>query len=346
MSFNIFKSCLKCSLTAIFLLFLQAAQSQADWSGVDNFLLTKQKELGKDFVVAVWKKDDTLVYKKEMGQFNSKTQAPVSYVSQLLTTALVLKLADEGVVSLDDKVSSFIPEFGRYGKNYITLRTCLSHTTGVSQPENFLYKGNRWRPNSSLEEEVNIYARKEIRRNPTEDFWYGNMGMNTAGRVLEVVTKKRFDVLIKQKLFTPMTMRRSSFTTADGSPVEPAASAVTTIDDYMKFIAMLLNKGSYGGKQILSEESVEALTQITARKDIMKFRPDVMKPFDYALGAWALEEKDNKAVAIACPGWHGAFTVIDWNKGFGYIIIPKEKLDNEKPALYIQLTELIGEVFN
>ncbi|MCR6719929.1 MAG: beta-lactamase family protein [Chitinophagaceae bacterium] len=345
MSLNFTKICLKCSLIAIFLLLLQPAQSQADWSAVDNFLQTKQKELGKDFVLAIWKKGDTVVYKKETGQFNSKTQAPVSYVSQLFTSALVLKLVDEGLVTMDDKVSTYIPEFGRYAKNYITLRTCLSHTTGVSQPEKFMNKGNRWKPNSSLEEEVNIYARKEIRRNPTEDFWYGNMGMNTAGRVLEVASKKRFDVLIKQKLFTPLTMRRTSFTTPDGSPVEPSASAVTTVDDYMKFIAMLLNNGSYGGKQILSEESVDLLRQVVARKDIMKFRPDVMKPFDYALGAWVLEEKDNKAGVIACPGWEGAFTVINWEKGYGFIIVPKEKLDNEKTELYLQLNDLISDTF-
>ena len=343
MSLNFQKFCLKFSFTFTFLLFLQAAFGQTDWSRIDNFLQSRQKELGKDFVVAVWKKDDTVVYKKEMGQFNSKTQAPVSYVSQLLTTVLVLKLAEEGVISLDDRVSSYIPEFARYGKNYITLRTCLSHTTGVSQPEKFLNKGFRWSSSSSLEAEVNLYAKKEVRRNPTEDFWYGNMGINTAGRVLEIVSKKRFDVLAKQKLFTPLAMRRSSFTTADGSPVEPSSSAVVTVDDYMKFVAMLLNKGQYNGQQYLSEESVNTLMQITAHKEIIKFTPDVMKPFNYAFGAWAIKENENKAVAIACPGWHGAFTVVDWDKGFGYIILPKEKLSNEKTGLYLELTQEISE---
>ena len=69
----------------------------------------------------------------------------------------------------------------------------------------------------SLEEEVNSFASREIRTNPGTDFWYGNIGLNIAGRVLEVISKKRFDVLIKQKLFNPMTMRRTSFTSLDGS---------------------------------------------------------------------------------------------------------------------------------
>ena len=42
----------------------------------------------------------------------------------------------------------------------------------------------------SLEEEVNSIAARKIRANPGTDFWYGGVGLNIAGRVLEVVTKK------------------------------------------------------------------------------------------------------------------------------------------------------------
>ena len=109
---------------------------------------------------------------------------------------------------------------------------------------------------ASLEEEVNSFARKEIRTNPGTDFWYSSTGLNIAGRVLEVISKKRFDVLMKQKLFNPMTMRRTSFTTIDASAVNPSGGATSTAEDYMKFLVMLINKGKYNGKQILSEESV------------------------------------------------------------------------------------------
>ncbi|HSU28305.1 MAG TPA: hypothetical protein VLJ68_07985, partial [Chitinophagaceae bacterium] len=73
---------------ACLLLFLQAAQSQLKkvqppsiWPDLDEALTQKQKLLGEDLVCLVWslgtpsEKNDTLVYKKEMGEFNSKTQA-------------------------------------------------------------------------------------------------------------------------------------------------------------------------------------------------------------------------------------------------------------------------------
>lgn len=345
MSYLFGKYCLKFSRITLFLLFFQSAKSQTDWSDVDNFLQSHQKDMGKDFVMMVWKKDDTVVYKKEMGTLNSKTQGQLSHVSQWLTAALVMVMVDEGKVSLDDKVSTYLPEFARYGKNYITLRTCLSHMTGVSEQAKFLSKVFQRRPFASLEEEANHYASKEIRANPTTDFWYGNLGINIAGRVLEVATKKRFDVLIKQKLFTPLTMRRSSFTTIDASPPNPSAGAITTGDDFVKFIAMLLNKGRYGNKQILSEESVAALMQVHARKDLMKFSPELMKPFDYALGAWVLEEKENQATAFACPGWLGSFAIVDDTRGYGFLILPKEKIEEEKSELYLQMVEMLNEKF-
>ena len=181
-------------------------------------LQAKQKMLGTDLVVMIWKKGDTLIYKKEMGIFNSKTSAPIASCSKWLTAALVMQFVDEGKLSLDDKISKWIPEFARYGKNYITHPSIVFPILPVwKMKEVSLKKCCRRKKFNSLEEEVNSYAAREIRTNPGTDFWYGNIGLNIAGRVLEVISKKRFDVLIKQKLFNPMTMRRTSFTSLDGN---------------------------------------------------------------------------------------------------------------------------------
>ena len=102
---------------------LQAVFAQQKFPELDDILTQKQKLLGKDFVVMLWKKDDTLVYKKELGDFNSKTQAPIASCSKWLTAALVMTFVDEGKLSLDDKITKWLPEFEKYAKNYITIRT-------------------------------------------------------------------------------------------------------------------------------------------------------------------------------------------------------------------------------
>jgi len=337
--------CLKSSFVALCLLILQSSLAQYNWTALDSELQTNQKILGNDLVMMIWKKGDTLVYKKEMGVFNSKTSAPIASCSKWLTAALVMQFVDEGKLSLDDKIAKWIPEFVRYGKNFITIRHCLSHFTGVDDEGGFLKKMFQRKKFSSLEEEVNSFAAREIRTNPGTDFWYGNIGLNIAGRVLEVLSKKRFDVLAKQKLFNPMNMRRTSFTSLDGMLIDPSGGATSTADDYMKFLVMLLNKGTYDGKRILSEASVEQIMQIQTTTEKIKYAPKAATGFNYALGCWVIEEQGGKAVALASPGLFGTWPMINVCRGYASILFVKNFLGEEKASANMQMKTIIDEQF-
>jgi CubicO group peptidase (beta-lactamase class C family) len=355
MSYKFNPICLKSSLVAVFLLLLQPVFSQSDWTELDQELQAKQKLLGTNLVCLLWNKD-TLIYKKEMGDFNAKTQAPIASCSKWLTAALVMMFVDEGKLSLDDKVTRWLPEFEKYGKNYITMRLCLSHMTGIEDEGKFLKKIFQRKKFSSLEEEVNSSAAREIRTNPGTDFWYGNIGLNIAGRVLEVISKKKFDVLIKQKLFNPMAMRKTSFTTLDASAVNPSGGATSTADDYMKFLVMLLNKGKYAGKQILSEESVNQMMQIQTSAELIKYAPKAAEGFNYALGSWVVEEKaplptspqgGRKASVLASPGLFGTWPMIDFCRGYAYIVFVRNLLGEERAGAHIELKKIIdGQISN
>src|SRR5690606_18548627 len=98
------------------------------------------------------------------------------------------------------------------------------------QSDNKLFSRKKFK---SLQEEVESYAKKEIQSNPGEEFRYNDLGFNIAGRVLEIVSKKKFDMLIKQKLFNPLGMRRSTFSTMDGSAIDPANGGQSSADEMM-----------------------------------------------------------------------------------------------------------------
>ena len=351
MSYKISPICLKSSLIAVFMLLLQPCFSQYNFSDLDQAIEAKQKILGKDFVVMLWKKDDTLIYKKEIGEYNSKTVAPIASCSKWLTAALVMQFVDEGKLSLDDKISRWLPEFERYGKNYITIRHCLSHFTGIEDEGSFFKKIFQRKKFSSLEEEVNSFAAREIRTNPGTDFWYGNIGLNIAGRVLEVISKKKFDVLIKQKLFNPMTMRKTTFTTMDASAINPSGGASSTADDYMKFLVMLMNKGTYAGKQILSEASVDQLLQVQTKPEQIKYAPKSATGFNYALGSWAIEEGPlpsspgggRVATVLASPGLFGTWPMIDLCRGYAYLVFVKNLLGEERAGVHLELKSIIDQ---
>jgi len=354
MAYPVLSVCIKVTTVLAFLLILQPVVGQRNakplpgqekFSDLDDLLAQKQKALGKDFVVMVWKKNDTLVYKKELGEFNSKTQAPIASSSKWLTAALVMTFVDEGKLSLDDKIAKWLPEFEKYGKNYITIRNCLSHMTGIrSEPISILKLLER-KKFSSLEEEVNSFAAKDIQTNPGEEFRYSNMGLNIAGRVLEIISKKKFDVLARQRLFVPLVMRKTTFSTLDGSAVNPSGGAQSTPDDYMHFLVMLLNKGIYQGKKILSEQAVNQLCEIQTTPQIIKYAPKAAQGYNYALGAWVIEERDGKATALASPGLFGTWPMVDYCRGYSYLFFVKSLLGEQGAEAQMEIKALIDEKF-
>ncbi|HWJ27315.1 MAG TPA: serine hydrolase, partial [Flavisolibacter sp.] len=125
MSYKFKFNCLNFSLLLFSLLLFQSGYTQksaknvkelgiSKFPALDALLVQNQKPLGSNFVAMVW--TDTLVYKKEVGEFESKAVAPIAGASKWLTAALVMQFVDEGKLSLDDKVSQFIPIFATYNK--------------------------------------------------------------------------------------------------------------------------------------------------------------------------------------------------------------------------------------
>lgn len=354
----------------VLLLSVQPLFSQYKWSALDSEIEAKQKILGENLVIMIWDKD-SMLYKKEVGGFNSKTQAPIASSSKWLTAALVMQFVDEGKLSLDDKVVKYIPEFEKYFKSYITIRHCLSHMTGIEDEGGLLKKLFKRKKLASLEEEVNDFAARDIRANAGTDFWYGNIGLNIAGRVLEVISKKKFEILIRTKLFTPLGMTKTTFAEVNGGPVNPSGGAKSTADDYMKFLMMLLNKGKYNGVQILSESSVNEMRLVQNSLDQIAYAPKSAQGFKYASGSWVLEEivftkttvngnpynkplvpmppgdvsvtKTTIATTLSSPGLFGTWPMVDFCRGYAYLVFVKNFLGEERADAHLNLKKVVDE---
>jgi CubicO group peptidase (beta-lactamase class C family) len=343
--------CMKVILIGIFLLFFQAARSQNKWVVLDQELEAKKKLLGDNLVMMIVK-GDSVIYQKTTGDFNAKTQAPIASCSKWLTAALVIQFVGEGRLSLDDKVGKYIPEFDKYFKSYVTIRQCLSHMTGISDDDKFLKRLLERRKFASLEEEVNEFAKRDIRAKPGTDFWYGNVGLNIAGRVLEVIGKKKFDILIKTKLLNPLGMTKTTFTDLNGFAVNPSGGARSTAEDYMKFLVMLLNGGIYDGKRIIDQEALEELFMVQNTVDQVRYAPKAATGYTYAFGAWAMETEpftsDGKRIAsvLACPGLFGTWPLIDFRREYAYIVFVKNLLGEERAETHKELKKVVDSILD
>lgn len=343
LSFFSIPFCMNVRVIPLLLLFLQlqvTAKAQPDWTAVKAKMSSNIPLLGKEFSFVLATQDSVLLLQENNG-FSLKTQVPIASSSKWLTAVLLYKLAEEGKLNLDDPVAQYLPSFSKYFKNYITIRQCLSHMTGIQEKgivRNLLQRKKFF----SLEEEVNDIATRDIRAKPGTDFWYGNTGINIAGRIAEVVTKKKFDVLIKMKVFTPLGMRKTSFAQLDGGPINPAGGAVSTTEDLLRFLQMLLRKGKTDATiQFLSESSVEELLQQQASPEQVNFAPASAKGYGYAQGAWVLESNNQKATALASPGLFGSWPMIDLCRGYVYVVLVKNILGEERANLHKEMKDLI-----
>jgi CubicO group peptidase (beta-lactamase class C family) len=315
------------------------APSSYNFSPVDQVLNQYQKPLDKDLTVLIYK-GGKILYKKEMGESKANIPVAAGSSSKWLTAALVMTLVDQGKLSLDDKVSTYLPIFKTYGKAFITVRQCLTHFTGLASAG----LGNiRLGHYSSLEEEVNDLVKREIKTNPGTEFVYSDAGFDIVGRVLEVIAKKPFDRLIKETLFRPLLMQRSTFTSEHA--VDPAEGALCSPVEYLNFTAMILGKGVFNGKRVLSEQSVGELLKTAVTPALIKSYPIGVDGYNYALGAWIQSaDAGGNASVIVAPSLTGSWAFVDFANQYAAVIMVTKSFNEPKKQAYAAIKEAMDSV--
>lgn len=342
MSQKALKYCMKVSAILFFLLFYHCATAQYNFSELDAKLKDVQKQLGGNVVTLIYK-DSQIVYKNEMGDFKANTQATIASCSKWLTAALVMTFIDEGKLSLDDYVSKYIPEFNSYGKGYITIRNCLSHTTGIEADKPGLMSIIKMSRYPSLEAEVNDFMSKHnIEAQPGQEFFYSSIGLNIAGRVLEIISKKPFDQLMQQRIFRPLEMKSSTFYSEKA--VNPSGGARSSANDYMNFLIMMLNKGTFKGKRILSENAVNEMEKTVTNQQMVKYAPPSAEGYNYALGEWILNANaSGQGIVVSSPGLFGTWPLVDNCRHYACIFFVKTLLNDDRKDIYLNLKSIIDK---
>lgn len=342
--------CLKASAVAVLLLFLQPSFAQpkkpvasSPFPGLDAAIEARKKDLGGDLMLFV-AAADSVVYQKAFGEVNNRTQASAGAASAWFTAALILQLADEGKLSLDDKVAQYLPVYESYMKSYVTIRHCLTHLTGIKAEPFKAASVSAKTKSESLEAEAASYAKIDIAANAGEGFNFNGMGPNIVARIAEIVTKKKFEQLMRQRIFTPLGMRNTTFASDDGGAPNAAFGAKTTAADFVRFLQMLLNNGELGGKRLLSEKAVTDMRTIQVDASRMKGTPKPFAGFGQALSVWAIdgdERLGGKATALAYPSLTGLWPMVDFTRGYAVVLLPKSFAGEQNSNVYVGLKQVL-----
>ena len=219
----------------------------------------------------------------------------IASMTKPVTTTAVLMLQDAGKLSVDDPVTKYLPELARLktpgGKPArLTLRHLLTHTSGMGEATQ-----QESRAAAKLADLIPHFADKRMQFEPGTKWQYCQSGINSLGRIVEVVSGQSLPEFLQDRLFGPLGMKDTTFyptqeqiarlaksyKAVDGKLEEatifildghdttsrhryPAANGglFSTATDYGRFCQMLLNQGTLGGRQYLKPESVKLMSTI------------------------------------------------------------------------------------
>jgi CubicO group peptidase (beta-lactamase class C family) len=148
------------------------------------------------------------------------TRYAVGSISKQFTAAAVLLLAEQGKLSLDDKVAKYFPDLTRAGD--ISIRQLLSHTSGYEDyaPQDYLIPA--WTKPTTPTAVVDHWAKLALNFDPGTKWQYSNTNYVLAGMIVEKVSGQKLLSLLQQKIFSPLGMT-SAGSCEDKSPADASA---------------------------------------------------------------------------------------------------------------------------
>jgi CubicO group peptidase (beta-lactamase class C family) len=308
---------------------------------LDNVLISKQRQLGGHICLLVYQ-NDKIIIERNLGKYTKNTIEPIASCSKWFTAALAMTFIDKGVISPDDTIGKYLPLFTRYHKGYITIKQCLSHTTGFESEQINLRTLLERRKYNSLADEVNNFAMKPLVGQPGKVFGYSNVGLNIVGRIMEIVSGRDFESIFQQILAKPLEMKNTTF--SKSKAVNPSGGAYSSASDYINFLSMILNKGVYKGKRIISSRSIDEMqiSRTTGLKII--YTPPEAEGYKYGYGEWILEkDKSGNSNVVSSPGLFGTFPYIDKSRNYAAIIFVRNLQFRNRQSTYNEIRSAINE---
>lgn len=344
-------------LAVIFCWMISELCCAQDYTALDQWLKDHVGDMGGRAVLMIYK-DGKIIYnhaKRDMSRrqemtvkliarrqnkapdlsdFTITTKLPIASCTKWLSAALVMTFVDEGAILLSDSVGKYLPVLAEHGKGNITIAQCLSHRTGIDTPP-LREDLSNYRESNTMDQVIEKIADEPMEGKPGMVFHYGNTGLQIAAAVIEKVGGKSFQQLFMERIAQPLAMKNTDFGTAK-VPLA-AGGALSTAEDYLNFLTMILNKGIFQGKRILSGESVRLMQQNYITSEVkIAYSPSDAATSAYGFGEWIMGPG-----FVSSPGLFGAFPWVDYGKGYAAFLMAYYLKSEGRQERYSELKEVV-----
>ena len=280
-------------IAAIFALTLTASATTPTLplERIDRFIEERRVLAGVPGISVVMVQDDQIVYSHGYGWANLATKTfmtdatllEIGSTTKSMTALAVMQLVEAGKLELDQTVKHYLPWFSTADKNQlsdkITLRQCLTHTSGLSDES---IPHDTAMDNRALERWVKSFKNSKLMFAPGSKTKYSNFGYAVLGLIVQNVSNMSFERYLSENLFKPLEMQH---TTLDpkianslglaqgyrGTPRSvfkatprqlgrlgvPAGSlTASSARDVGNYLVMQLNQGQFQGRQIVGADAL------------------------------------------------------------------------------------------
>lgn len=342
--------------------------AQSENTRLDEWMYANAREMGGRTILMIYK-DGNIVYNKSVNDmshrqktinkyiakkldkddnlddYNPGTRQMIASCSKWLSAALVMSFVDEGKLHLSDTVGTFLPVLTAHGKGNITISECLSHLTGIKAPP-LKQSLQEMKKITSMKQAIDEIANLPMEGTPGKVFHYSNVGLQIAGAVIEKISGRSFEELFAERIAKPLDLKNTDF--GNKQVALPAGGASTTPEDYLTFLTMILHKGYFNGKQVLTEESIKEMEIDRIGPDVkIAWSPAEAEGLGYGYGEWVVKnsEQGKPGKWVTSPGLFGSFPWVENDKQYCAFLMTfylKSKGRNER---YFELKKLVDETF-
>jgi CubicO group peptidase (beta-lactamase class C family) len=161
-----------------------------------------------------------VIYKKGHGLANMEWNIPntpdtkfrLGSITKQFTAALILQLVDEGKLKLDGRITDYLPAYRKDIGEKVTVHQLLNHTSGIpsytGQPGFFASVS---RNPFTVDDFVKQFTSNDLEFEPGSKFSYNNSGYFLLGAIVEKVTGKSYEQVLKERIFDPLGMKNSGY---------------------------------------------------------------------------------------------------------------------------------------
>jgi len=161
-----------------------------------------------------------VIYKKGFGlaemEWNIPNQPDTKFrlgsITKQFTSMLIMQLVEQGKISLEGKLSTYLPDYRKDTGEKVTVHNLLTHTSGIPS-----YTGlprffqDVSRNPYSVGEFVKKYCSGDLEFEPGSKFSYDNSGYFLLGAIIEKVTGKPYEQVLKERILDPLNMKDTGY---------------------------------------------------------------------------------------------------------------------------------------